>query len=1027
MAEENIQQQKPLYTMFPDMSSLPMLEALYRSFIGPMMGPMLGFNGGMAPAINPGQSAHDAYYATRVNTRQWEAIAAGVNSQFASGIAYDGGKTARNLGVPGLLGKSDADFTKSIDDGLKSGLGKAISGILLQSGMLSPIMGGNVTSAYQHMFSVAPMLASTGGPYQYQDPAAVAKTYAVMNNVTGAITQRIRGLPGGGIGLLPDLGFTRGFKDEDIMRMFSATVAGGAMGGLGGRVSGAMELDAATALNSGVSTDMVEKIRAGTERLRVSDSKLQAVLEEVKTFTGTLVGTFKSLGDIAGTMDPDLLMSAMDNITGGTWRSGGAGAAGKLSALTATLNTTKAFATMTGAAPMDILMTSQALQGRLRANMGITATDMATGFGANITSPTASLDMAMRVHGMMVATGGSTPQDRARIIEEQAFAQHAGMTSTGGKTLSLLALMRQQGAVTDGEFDTLSNQLTAGSLGQRGAAREEIYRRFMGSPEATREFLAKPGNMMLIRSQLTDESMATINQLTYAGQSTDLARADGLSRQRTVGTMLSALDRNSGISSGGLSDADAASMKTRVLSSLQASGVNTSALNSVYETARSKGDSPSRAYAKMVQAAGSLSSMRAFMPNIREAEIEGSNALRMESMARDAFGNTNIAGLAEMGLTGSARSVTAIGAAVTAGLQTASVMQFDIENADEIRKTGRTNPGKAFMQLQSALGSASPAQRAEIMSAMARTARDQGAGLDRALNFGAGASDKFLTTSDILSTGGISVRHVRLLEAMAAIPADRFASIRGAAGTAGEREAAFNAAFGGMSATTMQQLVAYVKGDTALANVLGFANDAITGDKIMDIMSDPAKKEILMSEVGAKVATEEVKQRSDRIKDENAWIQMQDANKRREEELNKFSVDSGSEALSGITAENIASIDDTNLARTRSALGKLGVKGAADMGVEKVREQVTLLAAKYSDRASMPADVETIGTLKELRDAVGFEASEAEKRHAAEAKKEEEKKKRREEGKCEMTGTLTLIDLSGKRYTATLGATATGW
>jgi len=946
----------------------------------------------MIPHIAPGQSVHDAYYATTVNTKQWEAIAQSVNAQFAKGLGYDFGRTAVNLGIPGMFNTSESDFLSKVKAESSSGLVTGIAGMMLQSGLLAPVMGGSVPAAYQNIFSAGPMLASTGGSYMYQNPDAVARATAVTQRVSDAIMQRLRGTPNGGIGLLQDLGFSGGFRDEDITKLFAASISG---------KSTSFGLSMQSAIN---------------EMGDFDERKLQDVLETTKKFTQSLTSAFKSLGNIAGTLDPDKLMAVMDRLTGGKWRASEIGDIGKWNALAEKLNTTKAFATMHGVAPMDILNTAQALQGRLYANRGITANDVATGFGTN--TGLMNLDMSMRVHGTMWATGRNTEQDRMRIIEQESWLQNAGMDSTGGKAMTLLALMKQNGAISDDQYKKLSSGLTAGSAGVRGQARDEIYRLFTGDVGTTRELVAQPGRMLLYRSQLTDESMAEVGNMVASAQTADFARAEEVSRQKRLEKLGTAVERGAGMYAGPYNDADAETMKTRVIGRLVADGADVGVLEQVYDRALKETGSPAKAYAKMMQAVSSTASTRSFAGTARDAARAAANYARAGRLSAAAFGNDDdiraLTGIPGISVSGNALSVGAIGHAVGAGMRLAGELGIDLANSAEINKVRKTDPGKAFMMLQEALASAPEAERASIMKEMARTASDKGIAIDRLLSSN-NPMDKLITDSETLNAKGMSARHYGAIADRAKMSDAVFARMMEGAKTAGEREAVFNQMYGAAGGSTLQDIVAYVQGNADLADALGFIKKDdgtrdITTEGVLALSAEKwSRIQASMSETAA-IDVVKNKEKEKREKDE-FYDKVQDLEKARKI-IDSFDDETGSEAFGSVTEKDI---DRMPVGAARAALEKFGVD-VSGLNQDQILTKVKQLAGTYQTSASMYGmGAAQASALKELRDSISFEATKEEK-----AKLAAEKEKKASEKGMKISGTLIMIDEAGRKHTVSM-------
>jgi len=985
--------QKPLYTMVPDDSSLGGLAGAYR-LIAPFAGPFFGFSHGMIPHIAPGQSVHDAYYAATVNAKQWEAIAQSVNAQFATGLKHDMGRTAINLGIPGMFNTSEADFLNKVNAGIGSALGKGIAGMMLQSGLLTPVMGGSVHAAYQNIFSAGPMLASTGGSYMYQNQDAIARATAVTQRVADAIMQRLRGTPNGGIGLLQDLGFSGGFRDEDITKLFTASI-------------------------SGKSTSFGSSIQGAVNELgEFDETKLQAVLEKTKQFTQSLTSAFKSLGNIAGTLDPDKLMAVMDQLTGGKWRASEIGDIGKWNALAEKLNTTKAFATMHGVAPMDILTTAQALQGRLYANRGITAKDIAAGFGTN--TGLMNLDMSMRVHGTMWATGRNTEQDRMRIIEQESWLQNAGMDSTGGKAMTLLALMKQNGAINVEQYKKLSSELTAGSAGVRGRARDEIYRLFTGDVGTTRELLAQPGRMLLYRSQLTDESMAEVGNMVASGQTADFARAEEVSRQKRLEKLGTAIERGAGMYAGPYNDADAEAMKARVIVRLAKDGADVGVLEQVYDRALAETGSPAKAYAKMMRAVSSTASTRPFAGTARDAARAAANDARAARLSAAAFGTDDnisaLTGIAGIDVSGNALSVGAIGHAVGAGMRLAGELGLDVANSAEINKVKKTDPGRAFMMLQSALASAPAAERASIMKEMARTARDKGTAIDRLLSPD-NPMDKLITDSETLKAKGMSARHYGAIADRAKMSDSVFAKMMEGAKTAGEREAVFNQMYGAAGGSTLQDIVAYVQGNAELADVLGFVRQddgtySVTTDDLLKL--DAEKWSRIQTSMSETAAIDIVKNKAKEKKERDEFFEISRDLEKAREIIDSFDDETGSEAFGSVTEEDI---DRMDVSAARVALKKFGVDGVDNLKPDQILTKVKELAGRYQTSADMYGMGATqASALKELRDSISFEATKEEK---AKLEAEKERKKAEEKG-MKISGTLTMIDEAGRKHTVSM-------
>lgn len=516
---------------------------------------LMGMTVAPLPSVSRAQGVGEAMYASGVNARIWEQMQQGAIAQMAQGIGYNIGQAGTNMGLPSMMGMSTTEFQRMVNRGMGSAMGMGVVGQIANLPMLHQLMGGNVMGTYQSAFGNRNLFGQPLGfahPMDMQAQAQAANYSMALNN---GLMQAAYGTPGGGIGLMPNYNFTRGFSVNDIQSSMVRMQQGG-------------------------------RWRAGEDiGARVADM-------------GKMTRTFEALGDFMGSRDMDQLMGALTKLTQGRWERANP------EQLTAGLRQLQGMAQVLGRTKDEMVSTVTQIQSALQGGVGIGASQLAMGVTAGgYGGFGAAGGMAARVYSIAAARGENRPEDINRIMMQQTALHNMGMGSYAGRAAQLAAYMSQEGMLSDTDYAGVMKGLTYGDAGGKVSVVNDLLRRKFGSEAEGMARLNDPRFMTMIRAATGESKASDVMSAIRMGQSLEW-RDRVLSAGRTeLGRTLSGIQGQMGVTGAlGGNNAVAGAQADAVLGFFTAQGQGTSAnfLRSVYSDAIAGGKSQAQAYSLMM-------------------------------------------------------------------------------------------------------------------------------------------------------------------------------------------------------------------------------------------------------------------------------------------------------------------------------------------------------------------------------------------------------------------------------------------
>lgn len=523
--------------------------------IGMAVAGLTGTSVAPLPRVAHEQGVGEAIYAFAVNARIWEQMQQHAVTQMAQGIGYNIGQIGNTMGLPKMLGMSTTGFQHMVDRGLGSAVGLGIVGQLANMPAMHRLMGGNVMGTYQTAFAYRNLFGQPLGFGHPMDSASQERATDYSMALNDKLMQAALGTPGGGIGLMPNFNFTRGFSVNDIQSLMVRLQQGG-------------------------------RWRAGDDiDSRVAD-------------TGGMTRAFEALGDFMGSRDMDQLTGAMTKLTQGRWERLDSGQ------LTRGLRELQSMAHVLGRSKEEMVSTVTQIQSALQGGIGIGASQLAMGVTAGgYGGFAASGRMAAEVYAVAAARGQNRPEDINRIMMQRVALHNMGMNSYAGRAASLAAYMHQEGMLGREDYETAVRGLTYGDAGGKISVVNDLLRRKFGSEAEGMARLNDPRYMTMIRAATDDAPAAAVEAAIRTGQIMEWGDRALSAGRSGLGRALSGIQGQMGVSGAlGGNDAVAGAKADAVFSFFATKRQNTSAtfLKSVYENALASGKSRSEAYSLMM-------------------------------------------------------------------------------------------------------------------------------------------------------------------------------------------------------------------------------------------------------------------------------------------------------------------------------------------------------------------------------------------------------------------------------------------
>lgn len=521
------------------------------------------------PSVAPGQGIGEAMYATNVNAKIWERMQSEAVAQMSRGLAHDLSNIGTTMGLPSMMGMSTGEFRRMVDKGAGSALGMGVVGQLANMPEFQQMQGGNVMGTYQSAFANRHLFGMPAGFAHPLDVGAQNSAAAISMDINNALVHSAYGTPNGGIGMLPNYNFTRGFSINDLQSSMQRMQQGGRWGDVASKM---------TAMGQGPE----------------SQQFTQGMMADV----GKYAKMMEALGDVMGSRDMAALQQSLTKMTQGQWERADFGQ------ISAGLRQLQGMAQVLGRSKDEMTQTLGAIQGALQGGVGIGASQIAMGVTAGgYGGFAAAANMTNRVYGIAAATGATRPEDINRITMQQTTLQNMGMNSFAGRAMSLAAYMSQEGMLDDNEYAALREGLVSGDAGTKTVMVNDLLKRKFGSQAAGMEKLNDPRFMAMIRAGTSEATAGDVVRAIQSGQSAEWSERVRGAGRAGLGRSLSGIAGQIGQTGALGGDASYGGMADAVFGFFDQQGQSTSAtfLRSAYADAMARpGSTKASAYQAMM-------------------------------------------------------------------------------------------------------------------------------------------------------------------------------------------------------------------------------------------------------------------------------------------------------------------------------------------------------------------------------------------------------------------------------------------
>ena len=430
------------------------------------------------PKLAPGMSPFDAMYSQRVTGPQWARTEKDVLTGLGMGLADDIGKAGTQLGLNNIMGVSATQMERTLAEKGRGSAGRMLAGVVANSPMAKEIMGGDVLGMHKELFRNRHALAAIpGDPIGPMDVQGQEVARAHAMDFGGQLTKAIRGTENGGIGMLPDYGFTRGYRDEQI-----------------GEVAARMT-------ERGAGT----KLGAGT--MRGADVPAGAKVEAV----GQMNKTLEALGDLIGSDDISQLFKSLDKLTQNQWPDINP------AALEDTFRNMKASADMLGTSAGQMISTTNAMQSVMKGSL---APGLGQSGGGYTQLPVGQM-MAENVMAIAQTTGKTSPQDIERITQQQGGLMAVGMQSTQGRDLQMIEYAREKGMVSEADYADLQGTIASGSKMEQQGLAQSMLKKAFGSEAEVSHMKNDPNMLAFMRENTSARGARNVAGSIMTAQQTE--------------------------------------------------------------------------------------------------------------------------------------------------------------------------------------------------------------------------------------------------------------------------------------------------------------------------------------------------------------------------------------------------------------------------------------------------------------------------------------------------------------------------
>jgi hypothetical protein len=490
----------------PKFTGSPLIDAGI-GMVAPLMADSFGGmkNSRFLPSVDSdsGVSVFEAVYASEINNKFYR------RASNQMGVAMGGAMAntvadSINFMAPDLaksLGMTPESLRRNLADMAQHPIGQVVTQLAAQLPVMQNIMGGNPYAMMDTLTANRQALSfDARAPINPLDLAGQASVARQSTDLQRELLTSIRGDKDGKIGLLPNYNFTRGFRDEEIGDT-------------------AVEL-----ARRGVQLRNAEgaPVRGGTDGQTIQtmstmgvDAEDSARLAKLKAATtGQMMRTLEVMKELSGGGSVRELFAQLDQLTQGTWTRGN-----NIQNLEGTLRRMTATAHLLGVSNNLMMSTVDTMQQSMLSAAGISPQAALMGVNAGGYS---GVEMATHMASRAIATSQATGQPLEEVKAQQIAASTIARNSPRGKDIAHIAYLREQGVVSDAEYQQLDQLSKNGDVTQSRALVDQIFTRFYGSAEEGRELSNNPATRQRIAAGSSGATAIDADRLMWNAMDSEI-------------------------------------------------------------------------------------------------------------------------------------------------------------------------------------------------------------------------------------------------------------------------------------------------------------------------------------------------------------------------------------------------------------------------------------------------------------------------------------------------------------------------
>jgi hypothetical protein len=436
----------------PAPTHIPLLDPLLQTF-APMVAGGLGWQ--FRPYTPPEITPWMANYLARSQGQYFQGAQQQMLGQMGGAFASDLTNMMVNMRIPQAFNLDVNTFRQNMADlGQGPGGQFAMMG-LMQIPQVQALMAGNPAQMQQNIFAARSALY--GGMVNPLDPTQQGIISANAVEFSRAMFRAAHGTPEGGMSILPNFQFTRGFLDQDI-----------------GAVAGQMAMQGFRGfVGPGVSADTQTRIMGQMNR----------IAEVLGGLTGetALPKLFQHLSALTNGQLPQINLDNLER----------------------TFQNISAVAKVMGVHGSEMIRTMATVQGALGGALGIGPAQQAMGFtGGEMQGVEATAYITRGVMGAAAALGTRSPQQIAQITAQHMALRAAGLQSQGGQDIMNIAWLEQSGRITAGTAESYRQAIMSGNPAAIQGAADVALTAGYGTAGAGRAFFADPNVRLQLYNQI---------------------------------------------------------------------------------------------------------------------------------------------------------------------------------------------------------------------------------------------------------------------------------------------------------------------------------------------------------------------------------------------------------------------------------------------------------------------------------------------------------------------------------------------